>query len=82
MTILQIICAYFALGIIALVLLDWLTGRVRSRLRSASYDAQSKLVLSGNYVGTKMALVLTVVVLWLFWPLAIFSAISSQLKKG
>lgn len=69
--------AYLGLGIIAIILLDLFTGRVRKRLKLASYETQEKLVLSGSFVGVKVAMFLTVFALWLFWPVAIYGALSS-----
>jgi len=66
---------YFGLGIIAIGILDLCTGRVRKRLREASYETQSKLAVSGSFIGVKTALFLTIVALWLFWPIAIYGAV-------
>lgn len=66
---------YLLLGIIAIVLLDLRTRRVRNRLKTASVDTQSKLALSGSFVDSKMALIITVIALWIFWPAAIYGAI-------
>lgn len=61
---------YLALGIIALVLLDLFTGRVRGRLKTASFDTQQ---LTGG--SQKVALVVTILALWIFYPVAIYVAI-------
>ena len=67
--------AYLLLGIVALGLLDLITGRVRGRLKTASYETQVKFVLTGSFVGPKTAVILTGLALWLFWPVAIYGAI-------
>ena len=73
---------YFGLGIIAIVILDLCTGRVRKRLREASHETQTKFAGSGSYVGEKVAMFLTILALWLLWPFAIYGAIRSLGKKG
>jgi len=67
---LQIVGVYLLLGIGAIVALDIVTKRVRNRLKDASYDTQA---LTGeNHV---VALIVTVLALWIFWPAAIYAAI-------
>jgi hypothetical protein len=66
---------YFACGIAALVMLELLTKRISRRLRPASQETQDKLIVSGSPVGAKEATALTVGALWLFWPVAIFTAL-------
>lgn len=75
-TILTIIGIYLVIGFVALCILDILTNRIRTKLRSASAETQSRLVIAGNYVGNKSSIVLTLVALWLFWPVAIYGALS------
>ena len=75
MTIWGYLGLYLVAGIIALGLLDLITGMIRKRLRDMSYDTQSKLIDSGSLVGPKTAIFVTVLILWIFWPLAIYSAI-------
>jgi len=75
MVVYQAIGAYLVLGIIALGLLDLFTGRVRNRLKEASYEAQDKLAKSGSFVGVRTAMVLTLLALWLFWVVAIYGAL-------
>jgi hypothetical protein len=73
---------YLLLGIVALGLLDLFTGRIRRKLKLASYQTQEKLALSGSFVGSKTAIMLTLIALWLFYPVAIYGAISSLVIKG
>jgi len=80
MGVLEIIGIYLLLGIVALVSLDLFTGRVRGKLKDASYQTQEKLAGAGSFVGAKTAIVLTLLALWLFYPVAIYGAISN--KKG
>lgn len=75
MGVFEIIGLYLFLGIVVLGLLDLFTGRIRKKLKGASYQAQAKLATSGSYVGRKTAVFLTLVVLWVFWVVAIYGAI-------
>lgn len=76
----EAIALYFAIGVVALALLDLITGRVRKRLREASFETQDRLIKSGQPTGTKTALLLTIGALLLFWWLAIYSAIRDLLR--
>ncbi len=66
---------YFGVGMLALGLLDLLTGRIRNRLTIAAAEAREKLAATGLLVGVKEAVLLTLGASWLFWPLVIFSAL-------
>ena len=68
---------YFGVGLVALGILEVQTGRIRGKLHSASLEAQNKLLVSGNLVGGKTSRVLVIGALWLFWPVAIYGALSS-----
>lgn len=65
-----IVGVYLVTGILAVVLLDILTGRVRERIKGASVETQT---LTGD--SPKVAFVVTVLALWLLWPVAIYAAI-------
>ena len=82
MGVFEIIGIYLLTGIITLGLLDLFTGRIRKNIKDASYKSQEKLAASGSYVGRKTAVVLTLIALWLFYPVAIYGAISSLVIKG
>ena len=84
MGILNGIGVYFAVGVVAIGLLDLITKRIRSRLFSSSQEAKDRMTISGTAVGTKEAIVLTIGALWLFWPLVICSALigGKSGKKG
>jgi len=62
--------SYLLLGIIAIGLLDIITGRVRARLKGAATEVQ---VLTGE--NRVLAIVVTVLALWLLWPAAIYAAV-------
>ena len=70
MNIIEIISVYLGFGICAIALLDLFTKRVRNRLKTASLDTQ---LLTGE--SHKMAFVVTILALWLLWPVAIYAAI-------
>jgi len=78
--ILVVLASYFGIGLFALCLLDALTSRVRTKLRLASLEAQSKLAVTGNYVGGKSSIVLVLGALWLFWPVAVYGALTPSKK--
>ena len=80
-TILIILGGYFGIGLIALGILDFCTGRVQSRIKGAAADTQTKLTATGNYVGRKASVLLIIVVLWLLWPVAIFGALTPEKKE-
>ena len=69
------LAVYFGIGFIALGLLDTFTKRIRNRLFPASRETQSKMTASGNYMGDKSSILLTLIALWLFWPIAIYGAV-------
>ena len=65
-----VVGGYLLVGVIAIGLLDILTGRVRNRLKSASVDT---MALTGE--NRIVALIITALALWLLWPAAIYAAI-------
>ena len=81
MSVFDIIGLYFAIGLVALCILDITTGRIRKRLKLASYDTQEALAGAGSPVGTRISLIVTVIVLWIFWVVAIYSALRSLKGK-
>ena len=78
--ILTVLGAYLVVGIIAICLLFILTGKMRKRLKDASIDTQEKMTAKGSYIGTKQAMIITMLALWIFWPVAIYGAIFSSSK--
>ena len=67
--------AYLLAGLLAILILDTITGRVRKKLILASSDTRGKLLESGTFVGAKTAVILTLGALFLFWPALIWAAI-------
>ncbi len=82
MTILLIVIViYLCTGLIALGLLDLATHRIRTKLWSASAETQETLWYSGNLVGRRTALIITVIALWICWPVALYSWVASKITK-
>lgn len=78
MGILEVIGIYLLLGIVVLGLLDLFTGRIRGKLKTASYETREKLAGAGSFVGAKTAIALTLIALWIFYPVAIYGAIRGK----
>ena len=70
--------AYFTLGIVAIVLLELFTGKVRHNFAGAQEDARQKLLASGNYMGQRTSRLVMAGALWLFWPAALYGVIRSS----
>ena len=69
-TLLLIAGGYLAVGVIAIGVLEITTKRVSGRIKDASMDTMQLTGESG-----KVALLVTVLALWVFWPAAIYAAI-------
>ncbi len=72
---------YLLLGIVFLILFDLKTKRIRSKLNRASMETQQILIQSGNYVNTKVATYVFIVVMWLFWVAVVIGAMTDK-KEG
>ena len=81
MAILWVIVFYFLIGAVALGLFDLLTKRVRDNLRGASYDSQSVMTKAGVPLSARSAMIVTVVVMLIFWPAPIYRAVSDLWRK-
>jgi len=68
------IAGYLVLGLIAVGILELTTKRISTNIKDAKYDTQDILAKAGSVVETKTALVLTLLALWVFWPVAIYGA--------
>ena len=71
---------YFSLGAALLTIFDLATKRIRSKFTQATSETQSRLAASGNYVGGKLASVLFLGTMWLFWPMVFVGTLTD--KKG
>ena len=69
-TIFMVLGIYLLVGVLAILILDLLTSRVRSRIKGSSLEVQ--VLIGENRI---LAIVITILALWIFWPLAIYSAI-------
>lgn len=79
--VLRILAGYLAVGMIYLALFDLITKRLRNKVVFASQEAQSKLISSGNFVGSKVAMLVMVFAVWIFWPAVLVGSIVPG-KKG
>ena len=77
----DVVIGYLASGLVVLVLLDIFTGRIRRNVKLKAYDTQSILARQRIIVGVKTAIVIILIVAWLFWPVYIYGAISSLWEK-
>lgn len=75
------VVVYLLLGVILLAIFDLATKRIRSKLTQATSETQSKLAMSGNYVGGRLASVLFLGTMWLFWPMVFVGALTDK-KEG
>lgn len=76
--ILTSVVVYISLGIILLVIFDLATKRIRSKFTQATNETQSRLVVSGSYVGNKLASALFLGAMWLFWPMVFIGALTDR----
>lgn len=74
MQFMMVIGIYLGLGIIVLMIFDFMTKRIRKRLGRATDETQSKLASSGNYVGHRTSFIILIGALWLMWPAVIYGA--------
>lgn len=76
-----VVAMYLLLGIMLLVVFDLATKRIRSKFTQATSETQSKLAASGSYVGSKLASVLFLGAMWLFWPMVFIGALTDRTDK-
>jgi len=69
---------YFLLGSISLFIFDMMTNRIRTKASQAASETQSRLAMSGNYVGIKVAFILFISAMWLFWPAVFIGALTDK----
>ena len=75
------ILAYLLLGVALLAIFDLATKRIRTKFTQATSETQSKLATSGNYVGSRLASVLFLGAMWLFWPMVFVGALTDKADK-
>ncbi len=76
------IIAYLLAGAVALGTLDLVTHRVRKRFTDAARETQDKLAFSGTVVGTKQAMVIIALAIWIFWPFTVIGAMVDLFRRG
>jgi predicted MFS family arabinose efflux permease len=72
---------YFLVGLVAVGVLDTLTGRVRNRLRDSAADTQLIMLKAMTPLGTRTSRIVTLIALWVWWPFAIGSALFGLIHK-
>ena len=72
------ISIYLSLGAVLLAIFDLATKRIRSKFTQATSETQSRLLASGNYVSSRLASVLFLSAMWLFWPIVFIGAITDK----
>lgn len=75
------VVGYFGSGLVALLMFDLFTKRLRSGWKNAVADAQMKLTESGSFVGAITLVVVTLIATWLFWPFVFIGAVTPK-KEG
>ena len=75
------VAAYFVFGAVLLSIFDMMTGRIRPKLAASALETQSRLITSGNYIGSKAATVLFLGIMYLFWPMVFVGALIDLFKK-
>ena len=76
-----VVIIYILSGGISLFIFDLITKRVRTKFNQAAGETQSKLAASGNYVGGKVALILFLGAMWVFWPAVFVGALTDKTDK-
>ncbi len=80
-TIMIAIALYLLVGLVSLVVFDLFTRRIQRRITGAMLETQTKLAASGNLVGSKMALAVTLFAIWVFWPLVFYAALIKLVRR-
>lgn len=75
------IIVYLIIGSILLLIFDLITKRISSKFAQATNETQSRLIASGNYVGNKIASILFLGAMWLFWPVVFIGALTDKTDK-
>lgn len=73
---------YLLLGFMLLAVFDLATRRIRSKFAQSTSETQSRLVASGNYVSSKLAFVLFLGAMWLFWPMVFIGAVTDKKESN
>lgn len=76
-----VIGIYLAVGIVALLIFDIATGRIRNRISPASDETRTTLANTGYWTGHKGAIVITVLATWIFYPVVIYGFVEDKFKR-
>ncbi len=77
-----VIATYLLLGLASLAILEAITGRIRKQIGVAAQETQTKLANAGQFTGHTMSMLITLLALWVFWPVAAYGAVEKLLKKS
>ncbi len=80
MSAIEIVLLYFLTGILALLVFDATTKRIRNKLDIATAETQSRMASTGNPMGSRSAKALFVILMWVFWPVVLIGALTE--RKG
>ena len=88
-TVAVVALAYLLAGIAVLVVFDFATKRIRTRLSPAVDETQVKIAGANpflgrgmaSYVSRKTAFIAIVIAMWLFWPVVLYGYVESKLKR-
>ena len=77
-----VLLIYFIGGLLALLVFDLATHRIRSRFKDKVAEAQVVMSQTGNlYIGKRMMLVTFAVITYLLWPLVILGTLGGSEKE-
>jgi hypothetical protein len=81
MILLWFMLAYLVAGIIFLAVVQLATHRISQRLHDVSVDVMMKLATGGaGLVTQKIAVAITLIYAWVFWPVVMVGFISDSVK--
>jgi len=73
-----ILLAYFLGGLLALLVFDLKTKRIRTKIQSAGLEAQLKMAQANSPLGVKAGIALILTLTWLFWPAVLLGAATER----
>jgi len=73
-----VLLSYFGGGLLALLVFDLLTKRLRTRLRSSALETQIKMSEANVFLGVKTGIATFLIVTILFWPAVFIGAITEK----
>jgi hypothetical protein len=76
-----ILLIYLGVGLLGLLLLELITHRITNKINKASIDTRGRLASTGNLISMGTAKTITISALILFWPVAIYGALTKENKK-